>query len=144
MPAFALLDWNHSRPAGKRNRSATTVCNRQSALGVKGGNHACTLSFRGPAQPPFNLLLRLQPILLSDVDCAADPIDDNTTQSLARNIKPATSRLPIFAWERKKAGMARDRRRHNHGIFINVNNHYEGSAPRTIAKIVALFTAPIL
>jgi hypothetical protein len=42
------------------------------------------------------------------------------------------------------AGTARDRRRHNVDIFINIDNHYEGSAPRTIAEIVALFTAPIL
>jgi hypothetical protein len=111
---------------------------------VKGGNHACTLSFRGPAQPPFNLLLRLQSILLTDADCAADPIDDNTTESLSRNIKPATARTPLAAEPAELAGTARARRRRNVDVFINVSNHYEGSVPWTIAKIVALFAAPIL
>jgi uncharacterized protein YecE (DUF72 family) len=35
------------------------------------------------------------------------------------------------------ARMVRDLRRHNHDIFINVNNHYEGSAPRTIERLKA-------
>ncbi len=69
---------------------------------------------------------------------------DNTTESLPRNIKPATARTPLAAEPAELAGTARDRRRRNVDIFINVNNHYEGSVPRTIAKIVALFTAPIL
>jgi uncharacterized protein YecE (DUF72 family) len=34
--------------------------------------------------------------------------------------------------------MVRDLQDRNHDIFINVNNHYEGSAPRTIKKIKAL------
>ena len=38
--------------------------------------------------------------------------------------------------------MVRDLRQHNHDIFINVNNHYEGSAPRTIGKIEALLSLP--
>ncbi|KAB2888721.1 MAG: DUF72 domain-containing protein [Desulfobulbaceae bacterium] len=33
--------------------------------------------------------------------------------------------------------MVRDLQRHRHDIFINVNNHYEGSAPLTIKKIYA-------
>ena len=38
--------------------------------------------------------------------------------------------------------MVRDLRQHNHDIFINVNNHYEGSAPGTIGKIEALLSLP--
>ncbi|GAB6193967.1 DUF72 domain-containing protein [Desulfocastanea catecholica] len=34
--------------------------------------------------------------------------------------------------------MVNDLRQRRHQIFINVNNHYEGSAPRTIEKIRAL------
>jgi uncharacterized protein YecE (DUF72 family) len=36
------------------------------------------------------------------------------------------------------AKMVRDLRQSNHDIFINVNNHYEGSAPRTIERIQEL------
>jgi uncharacterized protein YecE (DUF72 family) len=35
-------------------------------------------------------------------------------------------------------GMVRDLLERNHEIFININNHYEGSAPRTIEKIKEL------
>jgi uncharacterized protein YecE (DUF72 family) len=34
-----------------------------------------------------------------------------------------------------------DLRERQHQVFINVNNHYEGSAPRTIEKITALLVA---
>jgi len=39
--------------------------------------------------------------------------------------------------------MIEDLRNRQHQIFINVNNHYEGSAPRTIAKIKALLSADL-
>jgi uncharacterized protein YecE (DUF72 family) len=35
-----------------------------------------------------------------------------------------------------------DLRKRRHQVFINVNNHYEGSAPRTIEKIKALLQIP--
>ena len=40
-------------------------------------------------------------------------------------------------------GMIDDLRNQRHQIFINVNNHYEGSAPRTIARIKALLSADL-
>ena len=42
----------------------------------------------------------------------------------------------------KQVKMVRDLRQRNHDIFINVNNHYEGSAPRTIEKFEALLAVP--
>jgi uncharacterized protein YecE (DUF72 family) len=39
--------------------------------------------------------------------------------------------------------MIHDLRNRQHQIFINVNNHYEGSAPRTIAKIKTLLSADL-
>jgi len=42
------------------------------------------------------------------------------------------------------ARMVRDLRRHHHDIFINVNNHYEDSTPKTIDKTEDLLSAPIL
>jgi uncharacterized protein YecE (DUF72 family) len=41
------------------------------------------------------------------------------------------------------AKMVSDLKDRQHQIFINVNNHYEGSAPRTIRKIEALLSVPI-
>jgi uncharacterized protein YecE (DUF72 family) len=38
----------------------------------------------------------------------------------------------------KLGGMVQDLREKDHRVFINVNNHYEGSAPKTIEKIKAL------
>ena len=61
-----------------------------------------------------------------------DGMEERTGNVWNRIVEPKDAELAELAT------MVRDLRRHNHDIFINVNNHYEGSAPRTIEKIMAL------
>ena len=59
-------------------------------------------------------------------------MEERTGNAWNRIVEPKDGELAELA------RMVGDLRRRNVDIFINVNNHYEGSAPRTIAKIEAL------
>ena len=61
-------------------------------------------------------------------------IEERTGNRWDRIVEPRDGELAELA------KMVRDLRQRNHDIFINVNNHYEGSAPMTIARIEALLS----
>ncbi|KAB2891397.1 MAG: DUF72 domain-containing protein [Desulfobulbaceae bacterium] len=61
-------------------------------------------------------------------------IEERTGNHWDQIVDPRDSELAELA------KMVRDLRQHNHDIFINVNNHYEGSAPKTIERIEALLS----
>ena len=63
-------------------------------------------------------------------------MEERTGNTWDRIIEPKDGELAELA------KMVRDLRQHNHDIFININNHYEGSAPKTIEKIEALLAEP--
>jgi uncharacterized protein YecE (DUF72 family) len=62
-------------------------------------------------------------------------IEDLSDDSWDRIIEPKDDEL------RQLHRMVLDLQKRRHQIFINVNNHYEGSSPRTIEKIMALLRA---
>lgn len=61
-------------------------------------------------------------------------MEERTSEVWDRIIEPKDADLAELV------KMVSDLRQHKHDIFINVKNHYEGSAPKNIEKIMAFLS----